>query len=106
MMRPPHGRFTEDTVRAAQSAGYSVVLWNDDPGDWRTVPVATLVAHVERYATAPDIILLHSGRLGTIEMLPEVVERFRRAGFSFVTAGELLRRVPHSVVNHPAKTPV
>ena len=105
-MRPPHGRFTEATVRAAQAAGYSVVLWNDDPGDWRSVPIATLVAHVEQHATAPDIILLHSGRIATIEMLPEIVARFRKAGFTFVTARELLRRVPHSIVNHPAKTPV
>ena len=105
-MRPPHGRFTEATVRAAQAAGYSVVLWNDDPGDWRSVPAATLVAHIERSATAPDIILLHSGRLTTVEMLPEIVARFRKAGFTFVTARDLLRRVPHSIVNHPAKTPI
>jgi len=39
-------------------------------------------------------------------MLPEVVARFRKAGFTFVTARDLLRRVPHSIVNHPAKTPV
>jgi peptidoglycan/xylan/chitin deacetylase (PgdA/CDA1 family) len=105
-MRPPHGRFTEATVRAAQAAGYSVVLWNDDPGDWRSVPAAMLVTHIERSATAPDIILLHSGRLGTIEMLPEIVARFRKAGFTFVTARDLLRRVPHTIVNHPAKTPL
>ena len=106
MMRPPHGRFTEATVQAAQAAGYDFVLWNDDPGDWRTVPPETLAAHMERYATAPDIILLHSGRLETIEVLPEVVARFRQAGFTFVTVGELLRRVPPGEVVHPAKAPV
>ena len=103
MMRPPHGRFTEQTVEAAQRAGYHVILWNDDPGDWRTVPAQTLAQHVEANATAPDIILLHSGRLSTIEMLPEVVARFRAAGFAFVTVGELMRRVPTAQIDHPRK---
>jgi peptidoglycan/xylan/chitin deacetylase (PgdA/CDA1 family) len=106
MMRPPHGRFTEATVEAAQRDGYDVILWNDDPGDWRTVPPEKIAGHIERYATAPDIILLHSGRLATVEMLPQVIERFKAAGFQFVTVGELLRRVPVVEIDHPAKHPV
>ena len=103
MMRPPHGRFTLSTVVAAQRAGYDVVLWNDDPGDWRTMTPAAIVDHMGVYATAPDIVLLHSGRLSTIQALPQVVARFRAAGFTFVTAGQLLARVPADIVVHPAK---
>jgi peptidoglycan/xylan/chitin deacetylase (PgdA/CDA1 family) len=107
MMRPPHGRYTEATVRAAQRAGYHVILWNDDPGDWRTkIPAAQLAQHLETHASAPDIILLHSGRIATIQMLPEVVGRFRKAGFTFVTVGELMNRLPVSVIDHAEKTPV
>jgi peptidoglycan/xylan/chitin deacetylase (PgdA/CDA1 family) len=106
MMRPPHGRFTLATVAVAQRAGYDVILWNDDPGDWRSVSAADLAAHIARSATAPDIILLHSGRPATIAMLPGVVARFRDAGFSFVTVGELLRRVPVAVIDHPEKYPL
>ena len=103
LMRPPHGRFTEETVRVAQSLGYHVVLWNDDGGDWRTITVRSLAEHLEQNATAPEIVLLHSGRLVTIEMLPEVVTRFRAARFRFVTVGELLRRTNAEEINHPAK---
>jgi len=106
MMRPPHGRYTEQTVLAAQRAGYHVVLWNDDPGDWRAVPPQTLADHILANATAPDIILLHSGRLATVQMLPGVVERFRKAGFTFVTVGELLRRLPMSAIDHPLASAV
>jgi len=107
LFRPPHGRFSEQTVRAAQRAGYHVILWNDDPGDWRTkVPAATLARHLEANASAPDIILLHSGRISTIEMLPEVVARFHRAGFTFVTIGEMMRRLPVSAIDHPEKVSV
>ncbi len=103
MMRPPHGRFTEATVRAAQAAGYDVVLWNDDPGDWRNVEPQAIVDHMAAHATAPEIVLLHSGRLATIEALPEIVRRFRAAGYSFVTVGKLLASVPVGEILHPAK---
>ncbi len=104
MMRPPHGRFTLRTVEAAQGDGYHVILWSDDPGDWRAAATPSVIdAHVARYATAPDIILLHSGKINTIEALPSLVARFRMAGFRFVTVGELLRTVPLSQILHPER---
>ncbi len=107
MMRPPHGRFTEATVEAAQSVGYHVILWNDDPGDWRAVATPTVIDdHVAKYATAPDILLLHSGRIATIDSLPPLVRRFRAAGFRFVTVGEMMREVPVAEIVHPEKLPL
>ena len=103
MMRPPHGRFNVNTVVAAQRAGYDVVLWNDDPGDWRSMSPQAIVDHMGAHATAPDIVLLHSGRLSTVEAIPEIVARFRAAGFTFVTAGQLLAHTPAATVVHPAK---
>ena len=91
MMRPPHGRYTEQTLRVAQGLGYHVILWTDDSGDWRTIPSARIVAHVEHFATRPDIVLLHSGKLATIEALPAIVVAFRAAGYRFVTVQQLLR---------------
>ena len=103
IMRPPHGRFTEATVTAAQADGYHVVLWNDDPGDWRSMTPDAIDKHMGENATAPDIVLLHSGRLTTIEALPAIVARFRAAGFRFVTVGQMMARVPALEIVHPAK---
>jgi peptidoglycan/xylan/chitin deacetylase (PgdA/CDA1 family) len=103
LFRPPHGRFTVATVRAAQAAGFDTILWSDDPGDWRTVPAEALRDHVLARATAPEILLLHSGRQATVAALPEVVARFRSAGFTFVTVGALLRRASAEQLNRPAK---
>jgi peptidoglycan/xylan/chitin deacetylase (PgdA/CDA1 family) len=103
MFRPPHGRYREATLRVAQAAGYDVILWNDDPGDWRSVPAAELEAHILAHATAPEILLLHSGRLATIEMLAHVVARYRAAGYRFVTVGQLLAQVTPDELNHPQK---
>lgn len=106
LMRPPHGRYDEATVKVAQSLDYKVVLWTDDSGDWRTLTVENIRRHLLEHATAPEIVLLHSGKLATIQALPVVVARFRRAGYRFVTAGELIRDVPADQINHPARRPV
>ena len=106
MMRPPHGRYREATLRVAQQAGYTVVLWTDDPGDWRIVPAAAIADHLLAHATAPEIALLHSGRLPTIDMLPGVVAKFRAAGYTFVTVGQMLRTVSADQLNHPEKMPL
>jgi peptidoglycan-N-acetylglucosamine deacetylase len=103
LMRPPHGRYTERTLKIAQQLGYYVVLWTDDSGDWRTVTVAQLQRHLLIYATAPEIVLLHSGKLATIEALPRVVERFKQAGYRFVTVGAMLKLVRSAEINHPLR---
>lgn len=106
LMRPPHGRYTEATLQVAQSLGYDVVLWTDDSGDWRTVTVPQLQRHLLMHATAPEIVLLHSGKLATIEALPYVVSRFKAAGYRFVTVGELLKMVQTGDINHPLRRAV
>jgi len=103
LFRPPHGRFTLATIRAAQAAGFDTILWNDDPGDWRAVPPAALGDHVLRRATAPEILLLHDGRTATVAALPRIVARYRAAGYTFVTVGELLRRTTPAALNHPER---
>jgi peptidoglycan/xylan/chitin deacetylase (PgdA/CDA1 family) len=105
-MRPPHGRYTEKTLQIAQGLGYDVVLWTDDSGDWRTVTVAALQRHLLEHATAPEIVLLHSGKLATIEALPVVVAHFKKAGYRFVTVSELLRSVQTADLNHPLRRAV
>ncbi|MGA8533818.1 MAG: polysaccharide deacetylase family protein, partial [Candidatus Tumulicola sp.] len=106
LMRPPHGRYTERTLQVAQSLGYSIVLWTDDGGDWRSVSVAQIERHLLAHATAPEIVLLHSGKLATIEAMPTVIEHFERAGYRFVTIGELLRLVTAGELNHPLRRSV
>jgi peptidoglycan-N-acetylglucosamine deacetylase len=106
LMRPPHGRYTQRTLQIAQSLGYSVVLWTDDSGDWRTLTVPQIQHHLLEHATAPEIVLLHSGKLATIEALPYVVARFRAAGYQFVTVGTLLKEVQADELNHPLRRSV
>jgi peptidoglycan/xylan/chitin deacetylase (PgdA/CDA1 family) len=104
--RPPHGRFRLETLRAAQRAGYDTILWTDDPGDWRNVSRTVLAAHIARYATSPEILLLHSGRPETVALLPGIIQRYRDAGYRFVTVSELLDELGPAPLNHAARTPL
>jgi len=104
--RPPHGRFREATLLAAQRAGYDTILWTDDPGDWRNVSRAVLAAHIARYATSPEILLLHNGRPETVALLPGIIQRYRSAGYTFTTVADLVRRLGPGPLNHAARTPL
>ena len=101
-MRPPHGRYVEATIRFIQREGYDVVLWTDDPGDWRAISPDALAEHVFERATVPEILLLHSGKMATIAMLDRLVPRYRQAGYRFVRVGELVRAVGPSGINNRA----
>jgi peptidoglycan/xylan/chitin deacetylase (PgdA/CDA1 family) len=103
LMRPPHGRFTVATLQTIQSLGYSTVLWTDDSGDWRTLTPEQIGAQVVDHATEPDLVLLHSGKLATIQALPVIVARFRKAGYTFVTVSQLLSRVAPQAIDHPRR---
>jgi peptidoglycan/xylan/chitin deacetylase (PgdA/CDA1 family) len=104
--RPPHGRFHRSTLEAAQRAGYDTILWTDDPGDWRNVSRTVLARHIARFATSPEILLLHNGRPETVALLPEIIQRFRLAGYTFVTVTDLVRRLGPGPLNHAARTPL
>lgn len=104
--RPPHGRFRLATLAAAQRAGYDTILWTDDPGDWRNVSRTVLADHIVRYATSPEILLLHNGRPETVALLPGIIQRFRQAGYRFTTVADLLRALGPGPLNHAARTPL
>jgi peptidoglycan/xylan/chitin deacetylase (PgdA/CDA1 family) len=99
--RPPHGNYNADTIRAARTARETMVLWDVDPGDWRTLTPEQIAALVGAQAKAPALILLHNGKDATIEALPQIVKAYRDAGFTFVSLAELQRRVPLDDINTP-----
>jgi peptidoglycan-N-acetylglucosamine deacetylase len=103
LFRPPHGNYDAETIKAAGDVGETVVLWDVDPGDWRTLTPDQIADLATRQARAPAVILLHNGKDATVEALPRIVASYRKAGFTFVTLTELEQRVPLDEINDPAK---
>jgi peptidoglycan/xylan/chitin deacetylase (PgdA/CDA1 family) len=99
--RPPHGNFNAMTVDAARGNREIVALWDIDPGDWKRVTSAFIVDHVIAHAKSPAVLLLHNGSVPTIEALPQIVDAYRRAGFTFVTLSQLQRALSLEQINDP-----
>ncbi len=106
LFRPPHGRYTAATLRVAQSLGMKTIFWSDDPGDWRELSAREIEAHVAAHATEPEILLLHSGKRTTVKALEKIVPAFRRAGYRFVTVGEMLALLGARRVEAARRLPV
>jgi len=98
--RPLHGSQRCGRRRPPDSTRF---LWSDDPADWRTIPGNALLTTCSFTRPRPEVILLHSGRIATVTMLPELVARYRAAGYRFVTVGTLLRSAAVTDLNRPAK---
>ncbi len=93
VVRPPHGSVSLTSTVASASAGYTTVLWSYDSNDWATHQASEVTRTFEAQPVDPgEIILFHEGQTWTLDALPRVIERLRRAGHELTTTGELLGR--------------
>ena len=69
-------------------AGYLVVLSDRDTEDWRRPGVAEIGARTVSVGEAGQVVLLHDAggdRSHSVQALPEIIARYRAAGFRFTT---------------------
>jgi peptidoglycan-N-acetylglucosamine deacetylase len=91
LVRPPQGALSLSALLTCAVAGFTTVLWSHDSGDCRTEHASDVVrALAEAPLDGGEIVLLHEGQSWTLEALPEIVGRLRKAGHELVTVGELL----------------
>ncbi|MBQ9407028.1 MAG: polysaccharide deacetylase family protein [Desulfovibrio sp.] len=97
LFRLPYGRCNGASLAELARMGLCVVQWDvaAESGDNRHPAQAKKAARVVAAQVKPGSILLFHANcvpLGTAQLLREVVVLLRSQGYSFVTAGELLRR--------------
>ncbi|BCL36749.1 polysaccharide deacetylase family protein [Nostoc sp. MS1] len=93
LFRPPGGMMNNGLVSYAKNNKYAVIMWSSDSADYSRPGVSRLINNVFRPAQPGGIVLMHDGggnRSQTIKALPEIISRFRKQGYSFVTVPELL----------------
>lgn len=98
LFRPPYGDVNGRLVHDSVRLGMTAVLWDDDPGDWRTPGTRSIVRSELSQMHPGSIVIMHDGggpRAETAAAIPKVVRRLRRRGYRFVTVDRLLgyRRV-------------
>jgi chitin deacetylase len=93
LFRPPGGIMHNGVSAYAKNSQYAIIMWSSDSLDYSLPSVPKLIDNVFRNAEPGGIVLLHDGggnRSQTVQALPEIISRFRKQGYSFVTVPELL----------------
>lgn len=93
LFRPPGGIMNNGVVAYARSNKYAIIMWSSDSIDYSRPAVPKLINNVFRGAKPGGIVLMHDGggdRTQTVKALPEIISRFRKQGYEFVTVPELL----------------
>lgn len=93
LFRPPGGNMRNGVAAYAKSNKYAVIMWSSDSMDYARPGVPRLINNIFREAKPGGIVLMHDGggdRSHTVKALPEIINKFRKQGYEFVTVPELL----------------
>ncbi|MBD1212252.1 MAG: polysaccharide deacetylase family protein [Dolichospermum circinale Clear-D4] len=110
LFRPPGGNMTNGVVAYAKSNKYAVIMWSSDSKDYSRPAVPQLMNNIFREAKPGGIVLMHDGggdRSHTIKALPEIISKFRKQGYEFVTIPELLEmqdQYPQLIAHNKTKS--
>ena len=93
LFRPPFGEYNERVVHIAAEMGLKTIQFDlasgdPDPGFTKE----KLIRYVTSMARNGSIIVMHINKRGwhTAEALPEIIDRLRARGFTFLTVSALL----------------
>ena len=97
LMRPPFGSYTKAQGKwFHDDLGFTVVLWDVDPDDWRdpgpsVVEDRVLNGWKNSTGVRPgSIVLSHDIHKGTVEAEPDIIDKLQAKGYKFVTVSELI----------------
>ncbi|KAK1228236.1 hypothetical protein PQX77_008748 [Marasmius sp. AFHP31] len=104
-MRPPYGSFNQNVQDVAGARGQSLVIWDFDAGDANGVPPdQTLTDYNTTISKHPNTILPlnHETYDSTAhQVIPQVVDWLKTAGYNMVTVAECLGMEPYQSVEEP-----
>jgi len=85
-VRPPYGAMNADDRQWMAELGYTSVLWDVDPQDWRRPGVETIATHVVNHVFPGAIVLMHDGggeRTQSIAALEITLRELSARGYRF-----------------------
>ena len=94
LFRFPEGEFSEQSLELMRQMGYKSVFWSFAYADWNVNDQPEPTAALEKITSflhPGEIMLLHSVSATNAEILPQVIDAIRDAGFEAAVAPELLK---------------
>lgn len=89
LFAPPSGAYGQITMKVAQNAGYSVVLWSKDTIDWRDADAEKVYKRATEGVRGGDLVLMHPKK-HTLKALPDIIKFYKNAGLKLCTVSENL----------------
>lgn len=89
LFRPAGGFLAPPLLKRVQELGYTTVGDTVNPGDWWVSDPRKLLEGAFRGRNREGIVLLHTGSVDTVQMLPQLIGQLRAKGFRFVTVSQL-----------------
>jgi peptidoglycan/xylan/chitin deacetylase (PgdA/CDA1 family) len=90
--RPPFGAVNSKVFLEMRTLKLRVAMWDIDTRDWTRPGVPRIVRNGVRTVKPGAVILMHDGgvdRSQTVAALPQIIDKLRAQGYSFVTLEEL-----------------
>lgn len=81
--RPPYGAYSEDLKDLIIEHDYRMVLWNNDPEDWKTSNPDSILKNIQVTDASGAIILLHESQ-SVIDALPMIINYLQELGLKIV----------------------
>lgn len=90
--RPPGGNLSPEVTKVAAEWGLTPCMWTVTADSLEYGNGDQLVEYVLKHAQPGGIIILHNGRMTTLEALPRIILGLRQRGYSFATVDQLAQR--------------
>jgi peptidoglycan/xylan/chitin deacetylase (PgdA/CDA1 family) len=85
-LRPPYGSTDAATRQYAAELGYTIVMWDVDPQDWRRPGTEAIADHVLSHVFPGAIVLMHDGggdRTQSVAALEIILRELSAQGYKF-----------------------
>ena len=91
-VRPPGGNWNNRVAEAAKDIGLTPCMWSVDVFDSEIISAQRVTEAVLSQVKPGAFVLMHNGKLSTLQALPTIIKTLRQRGYRFVTVSELARR--------------
>lgn len=94
LFRPPGAVMNNGVADYAIQQKNAIVMWSNDPMDYRPLSAPQLVNNVIRKAHPGAIVLMHDGggnHPATVQALPQIIAKLTQQGYKFLTIPQLLK---------------
>jgi peptidoglycan/xylan/chitin deacetylase (PgdA/CDA1 family) len=92
-MRPPGGNWNNNVAQIVREWGLTPCMWTVDVYGSEVIGAQQVADSVLKEVRPGSIILMHNGKMNTLQALPTIIRELRKRGYTFATMDVLARRL-------------